>query len=393
MVGSAAVGWNGNSSRRYTSLTDPLTTLTDVPEPTASPSSADAASALPAPRPWPDGAATGVGSMPGTDIRAALGIVLDELPDLPHLPELPARGPGAEMTGRALALLPDVPAEWGPTGWTVTDRAGGDVRRAQGFLHEDLDTLEEMLDGWTGPLKTQLCGPWTLAATLELRSGRRALSDPGAVRDLAQALAEAAGIHVAELSRRIPGAVVILQLDEPALPVVLDGSVPTPSGLARLAAVEPGVARQALAAVAAALPAGSGIAVHCCASQPPLEVMLAAGVGVLSIDLAAATAAGASRLDDAVAEAVEGGTRLLAGLIPTTITATTTSDDPTAEAVLAPLRGLWRRTGLPVELLLQVAVTPARGLAGATPGRDRAALQLARNAGRRLADDPEGPRG
>ena len=42
---------------------------------------------------------TGVGSLPGTDYRAALRTVLDalggaELPDLPYLPELPARGPG-----------------------------------------------------------------------------------------------------------------------------------------------------------------------------------------------------------------------------------------------------------------------------------------------------------
>ncbi len=44
--------------------------------------------------PWPAGRATGIGSLPGTDIAEAQRVVLGELPDLPHLPELPARGPG-----------------------------------------------------------------------------------------------------------------------------------------------------------------------------------------------------------------------------------------------------------------------------------------------------------
>ncbi|MDQ1679512.1 MAG: hypothetical protein QOI42_371, partial [Frankiaceae bacterium] len=38
--------------------------------------------------PLPVVAATGVGSLPGTDMRAAVRLVLDELPDLPHVPEL-----------------------------------------------------------------------------------------------------------------------------------------------------------------------------------------------------------------------------------------------------------------------------------------------------------------
>ena len=45
--------------------------------------------------------------MPGTDPAEALAVVLGELPDLPHLPELPARGVGADLTGRTAALLVD----------------------------------------------------------------------------------------------------------------------------------------------------------------------------------------------------------------------------------------------------------------------------------------------
>ena len=74
------------------------------------------------------------------------------------------------------------------------------------MLSSDLDVMEEVLDGLHGPLKIQLCGPWTLAATLELpRTLDLALADPGAVADLTASLAESAAAHVAELARRLAG--------------------------------------------------------------------------------------------------------------------------------------------------------------------------------------------
>ena len=53
---------------------------------------------------WAPGAATGIGSMPGTDIDEAQRLIMGELPLLPHLAELPARGAGADMIGRRPAL-------------------------------------------------------------------------------------------------------------------------------------------------------------------------------------------------------------------------------------------------------------------------------------------------
>ena len=56
-------------------------------------------------------AATGIGSWPGDsaeEYAEAVRVVLGELPDLPHLPELPARGPGATMIGRAVAVVSDL---------------------------------------------------------------------------------------------------------------------------------------------------------------------------------------------------------------------------------------------------------------------------------------------
>jgi methionine synthase II (cobalamin-independent) len=347
-----------------------------VPDPVPSPDRSRA--------PWPAGTATGVGSLPGTDPRAALGTVLDTVPDLPFLPELPARGPGAEMTGRALALMPDVAASWGPTGWTVADSRGRDLRRAESYLDQDLDVAEEMLQGYDGPLKAQLCGPWTLAGTLELRNGRRALADPGAVRDLGQALAEAAAAHVAELAKRVPGAQVLLQLDEPLLPAVLHGELRSPSGMATIAAVDEPVVEQSLAAsVAACVAAGAPVVAHLCVDAPPVRLLRRCGFAALSLDATLLTPAD----DDEVAEAVEAGVALLLGLVPTAGDLPTGPD--AARDVAAPARRLWQRTGLVSDLLGTVAVTPTCGLAGSSQERAVAALRLSRAAARSLVDDPE----
>ena len=189
-------------------------------------------------RPWTPGAVTGIGSLPGTDPVEAARLVFGELPEFPHLPELPARGAGAEMIGRSAALLVDLPAEIVPSGWQLAAHPGRDLRRAVDFLARDLDALHEQADGYSGPLKLQVAGPWTLAAAIELPSGHKIVTDRGATRDLAESLAEGVRAYVADVLRRVPGASVVVQLDEPSLPAVLAGSVPTPSGWGSVPAVE-----------------------------------------------------------------------------------------------------------------------------------------------------------
>ena len=61
--------------------------------------------------PWPAGVATGIGSLPGTDIAEAQRVVFGELPELPHLAELPERGPGADMLGRSAGFLVELPVQ------------------------------------------------------------------------------------------------------------------------------------------------------------------------------------------------------------------------------------------------------------------------------------------
>ena len=181
--------------------------------------------------------ATGVGSMPGDDQPAydeAVRVVLGELPELPHLPEVPGRGATASMTGRALAVVAELGADLQPAGWRLTDASGIDQRRARSLLAQDLDTLEEAAEGYVGAFKVQVAGPWTLAATVERPRGDKILADHGARRDLAQALAEGVRDHVRDLRRRLPGVErLVVQVDEPALALVLAGAVPTASGFGR----------------------------------------------------------------------------------------------------------------------------------------------------------------
>ena len=110
--------------------------------------------------------------MPGEDFAEAVRIVLGEVPDLPFLPELPERGVTAQMVGRTLALVAELGFDLQPAGWRLTDAPGIDHRRARSLLAQDLDVLEEQTQGSDlfvagGELKVQLCGPWTLAASVE----------------------------------------------------------------------------------------------------------------------------------------------------------------------------------------------------------------------------------
>ena len=341
--------------------------------------------------PWPQGSATGVGSLPGTAVREAVQLIVDELVDFPHLPELPSRGPGSDMVGRALGLLPDFPAAWGPTGWALTDRPGHDTRAAVSFLGEDLDVVEELFDGWAGPFKVQVCGPWTLAASVELRSGRKMLADPGACRDLHQGYAESLAAHLRSVASRLPGASLVVQIDEPGLPFVLDGEVPTPSGLTRIAAVDQQVVLAVLAAATGAVADHAATGVHCCAASPPLRLLQQLhqhrDTGRPGLDFASVDASLlAERDDDAVGDAVEAGLEMFFG-----IATAGGAGAPAVDLHAADLRGRWHRIGLPAEQLSRIVVTPSCGLSGAasTAGA-RAELVICRQVARQIRDDPEG---
>jgi Cobalamin-independent synthase, Catalytic domain len=332
--------------------------------------------------PWPEGIATGVGSMPGTDVRESVRIVVDRLEHLPHLPELPARGPGADMIGRSLGLLVEMWAHVEPSGWRFSDRPGRDSRRAASWLGEDLDALEEFTQGYTGPLKIQAVGPWTLAAGVELHGGEAAVRDPGACRDIAASLTEGLLQHAAEVRRRVPGAELVVQLDEPSLSAVLAGRVPTASGYGTHRAVPPETVESTLREITSALgDAGAPVVVHSCAPGVPIGLLRRTGAAAVSLDFSLLT----ERDDDVIGEAVEAGLRLFAGTVPA-VDAPMSDPGGSVEGV----RKLWRRLGLdPAVLGRAVAITPACGLAGASPAHAKAALAHASRAAKALIDHPE----
>ncbi len=331
--------------------------------------------------------------MPGTNPGEAMRVVAGELPGFPHLPELPDRGPGADLTGRTVALLVDIAVEVTPRGWRVAERPGRDLARARSMLSSDLDVLEEVLAGFRGPVKVQLCGPWTLAATLELpRTMNVAIADPGAVADLTASLAEGAAAFVADVAKRVPGARLVVQFDEPALPAVAEGMVPTASGLSRLAAVEAHTLQERLEQVLASTHAYT--VVHCCAPSVPFGIIRAAGADGVAFDLSQLRRGD----EDGVAESAEAGMGLLTGALPAAPERAAAgagvggasggsgqagrtgggnpadgSDEArqTAERVIR----LWRRLGLSLATCAEQAViTPACGLAGVSPAHARAAL-------------------
>ena len=317
--------------------------------------------------------ASGIGSHPGDDQRdfdEALRVVLGEA-SVPYLPEVPGRPPGADMVGRTLALLSGLGADLQPAGWRLGSSSGVDHRRAISLVGQDLDSLEEHTQGYTGPLKVQVTGPWTLAATVERPRGDRVLADVGARRELAQSLAEGLSDHVADLRRRVPGASLLVQVDEPALPAVLSGSVPTASGFHRHRSVDAPLAAPALEWVLSSIRgAGAEPVVHCCAPGTPFDLLTRVGAPGVSVDLDVLDAAAY----DEVAGAMEAGRWVFLGAVPSTRPASL----PTARSVTERVSRFLDMVGL--EPSDRLVVTPSCGLAGADPAWARTALELCRSA-------------
>lgn len=325
--------------------------------------------------PWPPGAATGLGSLPGTDPVEAVRLVLGEVGELPYLPQLPGRGFGADLIGQGCAMLVDLPVEWQPHGWTLASHAGRDLARARDHLMRDLDALTEQAQG-VPLIKIQVVGPMTLAANVELPNLHKALTDQGAFRELAGSLAEGVRLRLADLAGRLPGTRFVLQVDEPGLPQVLAGQVPTPSGYGTVRALDRPVAETALAGLLSVAAEGYRV-VHCCGAEVPYELLAAAGASAVSVD------ASLIRDDqlDAIGSLVDGGTALWLGVVPGT----------DAQLSLAgarePIRQLWNKLGFAPQLLAErVVPTPSCGLAGASIPYVRRAISVLREVGAALRE-------
>ncbi len=328
---------------------------------------------------------SGIGSWPGVAPRPAAEVVVGELADaLTHLVELPARGVGADIIGRAGALLVGMAVDTVPRGYRLVPRPGAVTRRAVSLLDEDIDALEEAweragLRGKEHPVKVQAPGPITLAAELELSNGHRAITDPGAVRDIGASLAEGMAAHRATVARRLDTPVAV-QFDEPLLPTALAGRLTGVTALSPVEAIDETLATTLLDTCVTA--AGAEVMVHSCAAEMSWNVLQQSMVHAVSLD---ATALQPADLDG-IAEFVESGRTIVLGVVA----ATDRGRRPSAEETAAAAVAVTDRIGLARATLRdRIGITPACGLAGATPQWARMAVGLARRTAELFAEDPD----
>ena len=329
--------------------------------------------------------ATGTGSWPGLVSREAAEIVVGEVHRLPHLVELPGRGVGADMIGRAGALLVDIALDTVPRGYRIATGRRAATRRAVSLLDEDIDALEEAwekagLRGSGRVVKVQAPGPVTLAAHVELPTGHRAITDAGAVRDLTASLAEGVAAHRAEVSRRLQTPVVV-QFDEPSLPAALAGRLTGVTSLAPVHPVDEAVVGGLLDECVGV--AGGDVALHSCAEGLPWPLLQRSTIAAVSVDITTLTAADL----DGIGEFLESGRTVLLGAVPSTPPAARPGPDQIAAAVAA----VTDRLGFARTVLRdRIGVTPACGLSAATPTWARTATELTQRVADRLAEDPDG---
>ena len=327
----------------------------------------------------PTGVATGIGSLPGTDFAEALRTVLGELPEWPVIPELPERDPAASMLPRGAGVLVDLPIQHWVGRWQLADRPGIDMQRIGDFWARDLDTLHEIAGEHDGPLRLTCAGPWTMAAGIWRRTGGAMVADAGAVRDLTESLTEGLRQRVAEIAERIPRARLSLQLDEPSLPAVIAGQVPTESSFGFYRPVETDVVRERLRTLIDAVEVP--VVVHCCAAGVPLNVLREAGAAAAAIDLHSMDLNDATQLD-ALGENLDAGLRLIAGVIPATET-----EPLEGKAAASIAADLWNRLGFPAsKLAKQISLSPTCGLAGIDLESARDVMYRMREAAKYLHD-------
>ena len=198
--------------------------------------------------------------------------------------------------------------------------------------------------------------------------------DFGARRDLAEALAAGVVDHVADVRRRLPGADILVQVDEPALPAVMAGQVPTASGFHRHRSVDPPKISAGLEPVMAAITAaGATPVVHCCAAAVPVALLRGAGARGLLVDLEVL----AAECYEPLAEALEAGDWIGLGIA---------GESQTQSALNARAHRFFDMLGLaPTE---QTMLTSSCGLASSTPDAARALLSQLTVAAKSLSPPP-----
>jgi hypothetical protein len=320
--------------------------------------------------------------MPGSRPDHALDVVLGELGagHLPFVPELADRGVGADAVGRSASFLVDMPVDLQPSGWRLVDHPSRDLARGRSWWGQDLDALAERGEeaAQAAGLQVGLLGPWTLAAALQRQRGEVAVSDPGARRDVVESLAVGLGDVLAAVRRAASGARLVVLLDEPSLPAVLLGRVPTASGYDSLRAVPAQEVREGLRAVVdAAHAAEAAVVLRCHDEDAPVTLMSEAGADGLAVRVPDQATGSGTRAWDRVAGLLEGG----ASVVLTPRGATRAAD---AEALAGLVTHPCSQVGIDGDLVRRLALgavpsRPERGMAREDLARTARAAELLRD--------------
>ena len=201
--------------------------------------------------------ASGRGDFPGDDLAEAMSRVEGELgaPHLPFLPHLPALGWRSTPLARTLAVCEGLAFDGASFGWRMVHSGGRGAREsalAQDRLLSDINLLADRVgaqkkrftssaEGSAAVYKIQLVGPLTLAASIYLPGGERAISDAGASRDLLESFLEGLERWMGSLREALqaPRALIAVQLDESEFQRLMEGAIPTVSGFRSLPALQP----------------------------------------------------------------------------------------------------------------------------------------------------------
>jgi hypothetical protein len=292
----------------------------------------------------PPFAATGVGSVPGTQAAAAAARILRVYPQLPHWPQLPALGLEEGMLWQFLPRVPGLPQQppWAGQTGLAPDRLRPWLEGRLSGSATPMDTapgLEALLASGIGPgwVKGQLTGPVTLACCLHDATGRPLRQRPELLEPLLRRLAEAGRRQAQRLRRLRPR--VLLCVDEPAL--------------FRLQAGSGGALQAGLRELIAELRAeAAAVAVHTC-GPPDWAGLTALGADVLNVDVGRYP----PQADELprLREFLQRDGRIAWGLVPAA------ARPPPVAELAAPLERLVQRLG--PEAARRSLLTPACGTA------------------------------
>lgn len=308
---------------------------------------------------------TGVGSLPFKLAEEAIRCVIETTPEIPYWPQLPCRTQAEGMIQQFLGpARPFLAARERQAGYAITSRdeflyalAGSsalDEHHASGFF-----ALVAALKSGRFPraraLKGQVTGPWTLATTL-FSGSSIATADEALFESIVRHVAHNARWQVEQLAAF--GMPVILQVDEPGFLSVRD-----PDVIMR--------ARGALVRVLDAIRSAGGIPlVHCCAR--PLRAQFEGLATTLALD------AGSFGTECAVLAHEESLPGFALGLAPVHA-----KDDTNAGGIVASFRAAFGP--LADATASRSLITPACGLALATPAETRRSFALAAEVARELS--------